>query len=255
MELIDAYLRFMASGTAARGTLIVRRSHLTAFARTVPDLLSATETDLTDYLADTAYASETRRSHRSSLRGFYKWAKKQGLIEVDPAVDLLPIRQRPGIPHPIPEQALADAMARANQEQLLMLVLGAYAGLRRQEIAAVHSDHISHTTLQVRGKGDKWRAIPLHPRVRQLTDGLNGYAFPGRFAGHVGGTYVRDHLRPVLGTYTPHSLRHRFGTVTYRACHDLTVVQKLMGHSSVQTTMLYVQVDQEQLAAAVMAVA
>ena len=50
-------------------------------------------------------------------------------------------------------------------------------------------------------------------------------------------------------------MRHRFATQLYRSCRDITLVQHALGHVKVETTMLYVLVDDDALMAAVRAVA
>ena len=137
-----------------------------------------------------------------------------------------------------------------------MLLLGAYAGLRRAEIAGIHSDDITDMGLIVKGKGRKVRRIPIHPILAEALVDVSGYAFRGRWGKSVTPNYVADHLEAVLpDPWTAHSLRHRFATQTYRACKDIRVVQQLLGHSSIQTTVRYVMVDEDALAAAVNAVA
>ena len=37
----------------------------------------------------------------------------------------------------------------------------------------------------------------------------------------------------------PHNLRHLFATVFYRACRDIAKVADLLGHSSIDTTRVY----------------
>ena len=48
-------------------------------------------------------------------------------------------------------------------------------------------------------------------------------------------------LRDAGVSATLHQLRHRFGTRTYQASHDIRVVQELMGHQSPVTTAAYIR--------------
>lgn len=254
---VDAWLAWLAAGDAAHGTITLRRSQLTRLARHV-DLLAADEDDLVAWLAQPGWSRETRRSARAAIRGFYRWAHRTGLVDDDPARDLRPIRPGSPRPRPLPEPLLATALAGADRERELMLLLGAYAGLRRSEIARVHSDDIDTDTLIVLGKGAKHRRIPIHPRLAPHLRFLRGWAFesPRRPGEHVVETYIRDRLASVLpDPWTPHTLRHRFATQTYRVKRDLVVVQQLLGHARIETTRLYVAVDELELVDTVRAVA
>jgi site-specific recombinase XerD len=67
---------------------------------------------------------------------------------------------------------------------------------------------------------------------------------------------VGTHVAAALGRgYHCHQLRHRFATVVYAGCHDVLVVQRLLGHADVATTMIYVGIGQESERAAVLSVA
>lgn len=254
---VDTWLTWLRAGDASPGTLRIRGSHIRILSRSI-DLLSATEDDLVGFLTAPGLANETRRSRRSSVKSFYGWARRTGLIETDPTEGLKTIRQRNRIPKPVPEDILATALANASDEQRLMLLLGAYAGLRRSEIAAVHGDDVTDTALTVAGKGGKTRTIPLHPRLRADLAGVRGWAFPSpldpkRPASH---DYIASRLEAILPRpWTPHSLRHRAATQWFRASKDITQVQALLGHSSVETTMLYVLVDNDALLATVTSIA
>ena len=163
-QVIEEWLRWLSAGDAAPGTVGLRRSQLTRLAQHV-DLLDAEEEDLIAWLAQPTWARETRRSMRAGIRGFYRWAVRQQLVEEDPSLDLRPIRPGSPRPRPFPERMLAEALLRADRERELMLLLGAYAGLRRSEIARVHSDDVEDDVLVVFGKGAKHRRIPIHDRL------------------------------------------------------------------------------------------
>lgn len=256
-SLINEYLGWLAAGDPSTGTLRLRRSQLTHFDRHYP-IMTATEADLAAWLAAPGLKRETRRSRKAALHGFYRWAQARGLVEQNPAALLHRIKPDDGLPRPITEHDLARAFALADSETSLMLSLGAYAGLRRSEIAAMHSDWVQPMGLMVIGKGGKVRRVPTHPLLAPRLVGLDGWAFPSpRIPGrHVSSTYIEDRLGAVLPNgWTPHALRHRFATATYVACRDITVTQRLLGHANVATTMRYVSLVDDDLDVAVNAVA
>lgn len=166
-------------------------------------------------------------------------------------------RWRRGLPKPVPEDVLRRALDGADAEQRRAILLGAYAGLRLSEIAAFHSRSVTDLGLVVCGKGRVTRRIPVHPLIVPELD-FTGWAFPSwrRPGEHVGESYIADRVETALGKpWTTHTLRHRFGTQTYRACHDIRTVQALLGHSSPMTTARYIALSNDDLAAAVLAVA
>ncbi|MBI1379436.1 MAG: tyrosine-type recombinase/integrase [Frankiales bacterium] len=256
-RIVEEWLRWLEAGDTSPGTVVLRRSQLIRLAARVP-LLDADEDDLVAWLATVGWSTETRRSARAAVRGFYRWAHRAGYIDSDPSLWLRPIRPASPRPRPIPEPALAEALLRADRERTLMLLLGAYAGLRRAEIARVHGTDVEGPTLVVRGKGRRVRRVPIHVRLEPHLTHLEGWAFPSprRPGFPVGETYIRDRLGEVLPEpWTPHSLRHRFATQAYRVGRDLVAVQMLLGHARIETTRLYVAIEDETLADTVRAVA
>lgn len=82
-----------------------------------------------------------------------------------------------------------------------------------------------------------------------------GYLFPGRWSGHVEASYVGKLITRLLPDgWSAHSLRHRYATRTYESTHDLYLVSKLLGHSSVETTQIYVAMPDSRLRAGMSAV-
>jgi integrase len=243
---LDAYVMHMRAAGRSVATIRLKRQHLER-ALTWFDAASPWEVTLeqmTEYLAVHDWAPESRKSVRSSLRGFYHWAEDVGHVDVDPSRKLPTVSVPQGLPHPAPTPVLDDALASADGRTLLMLKLAAYAGLRRAEIAGVHTDDVIGDTLRIKGKGGKVREVPLHSELAEALAGVRrGYVFPGNDNGHLSPDRVGRIMAKVLGSgWTAHSLRHRFATMAYAAERDLLTVQQLLGHSSVATTQRYTQV-------------
>lgn len=252
------YLHWLAAGGRSAGTVRIRRYQLWALARAFPDRCpwSLDTGDLARYLARDGWEPETRKSARGAIVGFYKWgAVVEGRVAESPASRLASVRVPPGKPRPAPEMVLAAALGDAPDRERLMLMLAAYAGLRRAEIAKVHSRDVVDGQLRVVGKGGKVRVVPLHPvLLRAVEARARGYLFPGKIDGHLSPQWVGKLLARHLGDgWTAHTLRHRFSTMAYAGERDLLAVQQLLGHASPTTTMIYTALPSDALSRAVLA--
>ncbi|RGU85727.1 site-specific integrase [Bifidobacterium longum] len=202
---------------------------------------------------------ETRKAYRNTISSFFRWLHKSGRRSDDPSLDVPRVKKPHAHPRPCPDRYIAAAMEMATPPERLMIRLGAECGLRRGEIAAVHSDDVvadsTGRSLIVRGKGDKQRIVPLPDDLAGIIMDARGYLFPGRFGGHVEESYIGDHISRLLPDgYAAHTLRHRFATTAYAATHDLFVVAELLGHESVETTEHYVAMPDGRLREATAAV-
>lgn len=202
---------------------------------------------------------ETRKAYRNTISSFFRWLHKSGRRADDPSLDVPRVKKPHAHPRPCPDRYIAVAMEMATSSERLMVRLGAECGLRRGEIARVHSDDVvadsAGRSLIVRGKGDKQRIVPLPDDLACIIMDARGYLFPGRFGGHVEESYIGDHISRLLPDgWAAHTLRHRFATTAYAATHDLFVVAELLGHESVETTEHYVAMPDGRLREATAAV-
>lgn len=256
-DALDAFETTLRAAGRSEQTIYLRRRHLTTLARHVaprgPD--DVVEADLEEWLGNPAWATETRRSHRSGVRTFFAWAARRGVVTADPSADLPPIR--PALPHPrpAPDAALLAALASGDARVRLAVRLGAEAGLRRGEIVLIHArdviEDLTGHSLVVHGKGGKVRVVPLNDSLARKLRAVvmhGGYAFPGNVDGHMSAGWLGKLVsRALPAGVTPHALRHRFATRAYSASRDVFAVQELLGHASPETTRRYVRVDSERL--------
>lgn len=202
---------------------------------------------------------ETRKAYRNTISSFFRWLHKSCRRSDDPSLDVPRVKKPHAHPRPCPDKYITAAIEKATAAEKLMIRFGAECGLRRGEIARVHSDDVvadsAGHSLIVRGKGDKQRIVPLPDDLAAIVMDANGYLFPGRFGGHVEESYIGDHISHLLPDgYAAHTLRHRFATTAYAATHDLFVVAELLGHESVETTEHYVAMPDGRLREATAAV-
>ena len=146
--------------------------------------------------------------------------------------------------------AIIETYDLSDERTKLMIELGVRAGLRRAEIATLHSEDVSGV-LYIRGKGDKERIIPIDDEfAERLLERGPGYIFSksGDPSQHLTPKYVGELISKVLpDDWSAHSLRHHFATAVYSGTQDLVAVQQLLGHSSVATTQRYVAITRNSL--------
>lgn len=255
LPVIDAYLMWLTAGGCSPGTRRVRRHYLARLSLTHPDPWAVTPDDLVAFLATDGWKPETRKSARQSIVGFYGWAVRTGRTGHDPAADLPPVRVPAGQPRPAPPDVVAAALTEADDRERLMILLAVLAGLRRGEIAGLHTDDIVTDlvgrSLRVRGKGGRIRFVPLHPTLdAELAIVEAGFVFPGQVDGHLSPLWVGKLVSRLLGPgWSAHTLRHRFATDVYGIDRDLLAVQRLLGHAKPETTVRYTQIGDRALRA------
>jgi site-specific recombinase XerD len=240
-------------------TKLHRESRLRDLALTVApkSLLEITADDIETYLDDSDIAAQTRYTYLSYLRAFYAWAKRKGHVRENPIDDCERPQYARWLPRPMSDDDLALALEQADDRMAVWIALAAFAGLRCMEIAGLRVEdlyfHDDPRRLVVLGKGNKQRAVPMHPEVirRLHAYGLppSGYVFARRSSRQplnpsTVSRYVGRHLEE-LGIHGQgaHSMRHWFGTRTYGASRDLRMVQDLMGHANPATTAGYAKVS------------
>jgi integrase/recombinase XerD len=179
------------------------------------------------------------------------------------------------IPWPKVRQALPDILSGSEVDQLLeaiesvkyrAIIMTTYgSGLRINEACRLRVEDIDsrRKLIHIRhGKGDRDRYVTLPERVLFT---LRKYwvferpkgaeLFPGQKPGScVSDSAVRENLRvaaekaKLTKRITPHSLRHAFSTHLLELGTDLRVIQMLLGHRSIRTTLRYTRVTDKHLA-------
>ena len=140
-------------------------------------------------------------------------------------------------------------------------------GLRSAEVLALNRDDalLSEAQLRVRGKGNKFRFLPLAPETVQLLehylrlerpDPCSAALFVSLKGRMRGVRMTRAGLRSLFRHHrqttsiklaNPHRFRTTFASDMVRAGMSLPALMKLMGHANIQTTLLYVSVTPQDV--------
>ena len=224
------------------------------------------------YLGTRSYAKRTIARKASSLRRYFSWARRTGLIEIDPAVALRAPSGEGRLPRvldgpelqtllePIEVDEREPLWRRRRNDALLEMLYG--SGLRVSELCNLDIDSVDvkRSVVTVWGKGGKERRVPMSlAAIETVRDWLksrpevvgeaSGVAlFLNAHGNRLGTRDVRRVLdeRSVNPTH-PHALRHTYATHLLDGGADLRSVQELLGHSDVATTQRYTHVSKERL--------
>lgn len=251
---IDDYISSQRAAGYPQATQTIRREHLQYLARRIGvEPWEVTADELVEWAAQQSWSPSTRRSRRTSFQSFYRWAKATKRRKGDPSKALARVKQPRPKPRPVPQRVYLEALMKADEDERIWLELARNHGMRRGEIAVVHStdiveDLIGHS-LVVHGKGNVDRVVPLtNAMARTLLERGSGWMFHGAVGGHISPRWLGERASVLLeGHWTIHSLRHAAGTEWNRA-GGLLVAQRLLGHASVATTQVYCEVPDESLA-------
>ena len=238
------------------------------------------------FLATRRYAKATISRTAASLRSYFGWCARRGLVDSDPAARLSapsPDSRLPRVlghaeldrlltsPPPVPDADADDRVAVTQEgpaprdvrdDAVLELLYG--SGMRVAELCGLDVDDLDldRGVVTVTGKGAKQRQVLVHdtcaaavrswlggPRSAMATATSPGGAlFLNGRGNRLGSRDVRRILdrRSPVPTH-PHALRHSFATHLLDGGADLRVVQELLGHASLQTTQVYTHVSKERL--------
>lgn len=189
-------------------------------------------------------AASSLSQDASHLRAFGRWAMMQGLTERNPADWIGKVRQKKHAPTPVPEAELHRAMQNAPDDVRRMIALGAMAGLRAAEIAAVTWADIDtgNGVLWVReGKGSKDRSVPLSAGLLgALGDPGEGRIIGRVMTGKAVSMALGRYLRSRGVDYTAHKLRARYLTRFVAATGDLAAAAEVAGHADLSSIGRYV---------------
>lgn len=212
----------------------------------------------------------------ASLRAFFKYLVKKGLLNLDPMLGITSPRQDKKLPKFLRGEQI-DALLTAPdaadplglRDAAILEVLYA-TGTRVSELVGMNLNHIDMLSAEIRvlGKGSKERIVLLGRAAKEalaiyLSDGrpkLISQKTPQEdaiFLNKNGGRLTDRSIRRLLNKYfatvseeiniSPHVLRHSFATHMLERGADLRSIQELLGHSSISTTQIYTHVSRERL--------
>jgi len=212
------------------------------------------------------WKSTTYRTYYMSLLVFFRWCVKQGYLKANYVEGLeLPKIEEPRRKKLTKQEAsklletafnypYTQKFQRSRNHAIFSMFL--FTGLRRNELLTLKlSDvNLENRTVFVKGKGDKERTIPLSStlihslerylieRKKQRKTCAEFFTSSNKNGGLTNSGLKRliEKMRKATGIYfKTHELRHTFATLMIEGGCDIYSIAKLMGHSDINTTAIY----------------
>jgi len=242
-------------------------------------LVGATQDDVSGFMQHLReHGQESRSVARklSALRGFYRWLLMDKRVKKDPTVNIespsswkvLPKSLAKGEVEDMLERTgvaarsdAADGLALRDHAMLELLYAG---GLRVGEIVALRQEdlRLESCSVQVRGKGDKDRIVPINakaiaaieayvqrgrPELLRAGGGMQRALFLSVRGKALTTQAVWSMVKSTNKNASPHKLRHSCATHMVENGADLRSVQTFLGHADIATTQVYTHLAIDRL--------
>jgi integrase/recombinase XerC len=223
------------------------------------------------WLSGEGYAPSTVARRLASLRSYFRFLRRTGIVASDPASGL----RNPKQPQRLPRLLRVDEVIRVLDSIPLEEALGVRdramfetmygGGLRVSELVGLDLDDVDaeQELVRVRGKGRRERLCPVGPMALYWLAQWRRHRrckLPGETALFLNkrgtrlttrsvGRLLEGHLNRsgLANGASPHTFRHSFATHLLDRGADLRSVQELLGHRKLTTTQIYTHVTQERM--------
>jgi integrase/recombinase XerC len=219
------------------------------------------------YLYAQNYTKSTTARKLATLRSFYKFLIRRGVVGVNPLSTIRTPKQEKRLPKCLDLEQVQKLLDAPDDTELLgsrdkaMLEVLYSSGIRVSELVELEMSDLDLTEgiLRVKGKGRKDRLTPIGSQaikalqryfeLRGADPKLSSQTLTRVFLNKHGEALSTRSVRRKLDKYlveagldpgiSPHTLRHSFATHLLNNGADLRSVQELLGHQSLSTTQIY----------------
>ena len=210
----------------------------------------------------------------SSLKSFFKYQLKTGVIEVTPMTNVISPKIGKRLPVFVREndtKKLVESLSQSTEDwktlNARMLITIFYStGMRLSELITLKEKQIDFSRLQIKvlGKGNKERIIPVSKEVVKIiqdyqqqkkkdfehTDNFllvteKGKKIYPKYAYLLVNKFLGE--ASTLDKKSPHVLRHTFATHLMNNGADLNAIKELLGHANLSATQVYTHNTVEKL--------
>lgn len=266
-DAIDMYLKDMEFNNFSERTIKNRGYLLRKFDRFVQkEITDVSVFDLKAYvvhLQETNIKARTINGYIAQIKAFFAWLHEEEYINKDIGKRVKKIKEPKRIKKPLTTIELEELRNGCKDDLERALVEFLYStGMRISEVVSLNVSDLNFDkkNIYIVGKGNKERSVIfsdiskyyLQKYLNERKDN-NPALFvsskrPYSRLGKRGIEKIFERIKKKLGLSElyPHLLRHTMATRLAETA-DITTVQKLLGHSSLNTTMIYAEINEDKI--------
>jgi integrase/recombinase XerC len=220
------------------------------------------------------YEPRSVQRKSTSLKTYYKFMMREGVIQVNPTAQLQTPKVRKRLPMVVPEEDMGNLLDQryfeegfeGTRDRLIILLLY-HTGMRRAELIGLleRNVDIGRGQLKVLGKRNKERIIPIQTELgealsvykRDREEMHRAVEAPELLLTKKGKKLYPKLVYRVVNRYlgyvssvekkSPHVLRHSFATHLLNAGAELSAIKELLGHANLSATQVYTHHSVDQL--------
>lgn len=270
----ENFLEIAATYVIVRKTEGIKKGTLEHMSRVLKQFIFATPKPITEiktndiraflykYQEERGITNRSLDLMRTLICTFFKWAAAEGYISVDPSCNVKPIKYSRKPRKALSQKELEIIRRSCKNERDLAIVELLYStGCRVSELCNIKIGDIdwSKHEIVVFGKGDKYRTVYISAKAEVA---LEVYLSNRKhnswylFCNNKGGGQMKvsnierifTQIEEKTGIFvTPHIMRHTFATQALSGGTGVEIVQQMLGHEDIATTMIYAEVDKSHI--------
>lgn len=215
-------------------------------------------------------SSNSRARKVSSIRAFFRYlTDKRGVLETNPVSNLESPKVRRALPSYLTTEDSLKLLETVEgpfaERDYCILIFFLNCGMRVSELVGLNLSAFQGDTVRVLGKGEKERTVYLNDACKEalaayLPERLEPHdkdknaLFISRNRNRINVQTVKWLVKKYIGQagldtekYSAHKLRHTAATLMYQNGVDIRTLQNILGHTSVDTTMIYTHIEDKNI--------
>lgn len=267
VEVVSVYMIVRKTEGISNGTLEhigrIMRQFINDVAKPIEDIkTNDIRAFLFRYQRNRGISNRTLDQMRSIICTFFSWAASEGYISTNPASTVRPIKYIKPPRKALSQKELEIVRRTVNTDRDRALVETLYStGCRVTELCNIQMGDIDWNKheINVLGKGGKYRTVYINAKAEYALEiYLSGRKHNSiwLFCNDRGGGQMKpSNIQRIFANVenktgiivSPHIMRHTMATQALRSGTGIELVQRMLGHSDISTTMVYAEVDQSSV--------